>query len=241
MATEIEKLIQLTQAQTAILTTISRQLERMAQASAPASPNYRRRLSEYPQFDWSEIGATVTATDDQGVSEVEWNLHRFTRRAGSGKFGKAIWFSRPTGKDGDETNYARLITFKDGDAEPVPGDVVQQSQVTPRPQLVKSDPASGTPKDAIKPLDIYAPADAKGAQSVPAKDREYYDNIKPNQPEKQIDPLQQEAAQVADAPSFYSLVNKVLKGRRDLHTIVSRIVNTPDTTWTEKAQALVMA
>lgn len=209
MTTEIEKLIQLTQAQNAILTTIANTLQKLAQASAPASPNYRRRLSEYPGFDWSEIGATIAAQDNQGVSEVEWNLHRFTRRAGSGKFGKAIWFSRPTGKDGDENLYARLITFKDGDAEPVPGDVVSQAQAGPPP----------APKGAIRPVDLYAPAP----------------------PAPAANPLQQEAAQVADAPSFYNLVNKALKGRRDLHTVVSAIVNTPETTWSEKALALVMA
>lgn len=150
-----EQILNQLKAQTAILTTIARQLEKMAQASAPASPNYRRRLSEYPQFNWSEIDAIPTAQDAQGVSEVEWNLHRFTRRAGSGKFGKAIWFSRPTGKDGDENLYARLITFKDGDAEPVPGDVVGQAQAAPpRPQLV-------TKAETIKPVDLYAPPPAK--------------------------------------------------------------------------------
>lgn len=99
-------------------------LTKIEQASQPTAPNYRRKLGEFARFDWASIGAVPVATDRQGVSEVEWNLHRFTRRAGAGKFGQAIWFSRPTGKDGDETLYARLITFKDGDSEPIPAEVV---------------------------------------------------------------------------------------------------------------------
>lgn len=114
-----EKLEGLMAANNALLATISRQLDRMAQQSAPLSPGYRRDLSEFARFDWSSIGAQVVREDGQGAATVEWNQQRFIRRSGSGKFGKAIWFSRPLGKDDDATTYARLITFKDSEAEPL--------------------------------------------------------------------------------------------------------------------------
>jgi len=109
-------------AQNKILTRIAEALEQMARASAPKEPNYKRPLSNFAKFDWSSIDATVTARDRDGVSAVEWSGYPFTRRAGQGKFGQAIWFSRPVGKDADGNNtYARLITFKDlTEAEPLP-------------------------------------------------------------------------------------------------------------------------
>ena len=75
-------------AHTALLTTIAQQLEQLAQASAPLSPNYRRSLSEYPGFAWTGIGAEAIAQDDHGATEVEWHSHRFLRRSGGGKFGR---------------------------------------------------------------------------------------------------------------------------------------------------------
>jgi len=93
-------------------TAIMEQLRQLAEQSAPVSPNYRRQLGEYAAFDWSEIGAVIVEADPEGPAIVEWNLHRFTRRSGAGKFGPAIWFSRPIGGKGEES-YARLITFKD--------------------------------------------------------------------------------------------------------------------------------
>jgi hypothetical protein len=112
-------------AQTALLATIGRQLTRLIQANAPDSPNYRRPLAAYPRFDWSSIEAAVIEQDNRGATLVEWNLHQFVRRAGSGKFGQAIWFSRPTGQDDNGAQYARLITFKDATAEPMPRDLAE--------------------------------------------------------------------------------------------------------------------
>lgn len=99
---------------------IAHHLQQMAVASQPA-PNYQRDISEYPAFDWSEIGATVTASDADGVSSVEWNGFTFTRRAPQNKFGEAVWFSRCVGKDADGNNkYVRLISFKQAsEAEPI--------------------------------------------------------------------------------------------------------------------------
>ncbi|GIK36582.1 MAG: hypothetical protein BroJett011_04150 [Chloroflexota bacterium] len=118
-----DEVLQQLKAQTALMQMISQQLR----VNAPASPKYRRPLREYQSFDWSIIGAEPVTRDAQGISEVEWMGHRFTRRAGSGKFGKAIWFSRAIGQSEDGTEYALLIKFagEGNDAEPIPTDVLK--------------------------------------------------------------------------------------------------------------------
>jgi hypothetical protein len=109
-------------AQSRLLARISDTLDQIAANTAPAAPNYRRPYADFVNFDWATVGAVITARDGDGVSAVEWNGYDFTRRAGVGKFGKAIWFSRPTGKDAEGNHtYVRLITFKDPtEAEPLP-------------------------------------------------------------------------------------------------------------------------
>lgn len=117
-----DEVLQQLKAQTALMQVIAQQL----MINAPASPKYRRPLREYPTFDWSIIGAEVVARDNQGVSEVEWMSHRFTRRSAAGKFGKAIWFSRAIGQSEDGTEYALLIKFAgdSNEAEPIPAGVL---------------------------------------------------------------------------------------------------------------------
>lgn len=90
--------------------------------TADLSPNYRYELGDYAGFDWASIGASIANHDGHGTTAVRWNHHVWTRRSGEGKFGKAIWFSRPNGKDESGDNkYLRLITFKDTEpAEPLP-------------------------------------------------------------------------------------------------------------------------
>lgn len=102
------------------LQSIERHLQQIAVASQPA-PNFQRDIAYYPNFDWSEIGATILKEDSDGVSAVEWNGQVFTRRAPSNKFDAAVWFSRCAGKDGEGNNkYVRLITFKaSAEAEPI--------------------------------------------------------------------------------------------------------------------------
>jgi DdrB-like protein len=90
-------------------------------------PNWQRPLKDYNNFNWAKIGATVVSTDTHGATKVVWCGHIYTRRSGENKkFGAAIWFSRPNGKDGDETNYLKLISFKNlAPAETLPDYVVQ--------------------------------------------------------------------------------------------------------------------
>ncbi len=92
-------------------------------------PNWQRSLKSYSTFDWSKIGGTVVSQDRHGATKVVWCGHIYTRRSGENKkFGAAIWFSRANGKsEGDETNYLKLITFKDSaEAGPLPDYVAQR-------------------------------------------------------------------------------------------------------------------
>jgi len=87
-------------------------LHEMSISSNPA-PNYRRPLSDYQDFDWGIIGATVLKEDKDGATEVVWNGQVFTRRSPDNNFDAAVFYSRCVGKDSDGKNkYLRLITFK---------------------------------------------------------------------------------------------------------------------------------
>jgi hypothetical protein len=99
---------------------IESHLRQIAVSSNPA-PNYQRPLSEYANFDWSSIGATVLTRDKDGVAAVEWNGQVFKRRSPNNKYDAAIFFSRCLGKDAAGNNqYARLIKFTPpAEAEPI--------------------------------------------------------------------------------------------------------------------------
>jgi len=97
----------------AVLDRIARGVETIAMSNATA-PAFNRPMSEYKDFDWSSIGATVTETDRDGVSVVEWGGYNWKRRNPSNNFDNAIFYTRPIGKKEDGSNkYARLITFKE--------------------------------------------------------------------------------------------------------------------------------
>jgi hypothetical protein len=85
------------------------------------APNLRRLLSEYPSFNWDEIGAKVLSADEDGATAVAWGGHVFVRRTNP-KFGAEVWFSRAAGRSEDgEISYERLITFATlPEAEPLP-------------------------------------------------------------------------------------------------------------------------
>ncbi len=108
--------------QNMLLATVIKRLDLLIKYSAPISPNYQYPLRDFRDFDWASIDAEPLDRDAWGVSGVKWNGQIFTRRSGSGKFGKAIWFSRSLGERDGKNTYARLATFKgDGsiEAEPV--------------------------------------------------------------------------------------------------------------------------
>ena len=102
-------------AQNALNSIVAEQLQMITAYLAPESPNYRRELIAYSGFDWSDIGAYVIAEDNLGPTLISFGNHVFKRRSGNGKFGNAVWYSRPIGQDDSKTVYARLITFKEYD------------------------------------------------------------------------------------------------------------------------------
>lgn len=109
------------QAITAVLAVVATDIGRIARAMAPAAPNYREALANYGAYNWEALGAEVLATDNDGATAILWNGYQWKRRSGTGRYGKAIWFNRPEGKDEEgNVKYLRLITFKDLDpAEPL--------------------------------------------------------------------------------------------------------------------------
>lgn len=120
-------LVEIHQAQLDVFGRIESHLSRLAIAANPA-PNFRKPLREFPDFDWSAIGAKVLGSDKDGASAVEWNGMVFTRRSPSNKFDVAIWFSRAVGKDEAGNNkYERLITFnKPSEADEIPKKVAKE-------------------------------------------------------------------------------------------------------------------
>jgi len=91
------------------------------EAMPKPAPDYWRDLADYWKFDWTTIGATVVAEDKHGATVVSWGGCSFTRRCPPNKYGVAIWYSRPIGKSGEETQYEHLITFKHADGvDPLP-------------------------------------------------------------------------------------------------------------------------
>lgn len=96
-------------------------LERIVPAT-PKGPNYQYPIESFPDFDWESIGAVVEKSDQYGAAVVLWGGRTWLRRSPSNKYGAAIWFSCAVGKDGDNTIYERLITFKprNTEVEPIP-------------------------------------------------------------------------------------------------------------------------
>jgi hypothetical protein len=148
MAPRNDEVLGLLRAQLGLLKSIAAELAKLNSSKAPLSPGYRRRLSEYPSFDWTSIGAQVVAQDRQGVSEVEWSGHRFDRRQGDKFGGKFIIFSRPADKNGDTQKYHTLIRFADynttsliqpEEAKPRQAKTVTQAQ--PKAQASNGQPA----------------------------------------------------------------------------------------------------
>lgn len=102
-----------------------RRLVQLLEATPQPAPNYQMKIQDFPNFDWSSIGATVEQTDRDGVAVVAWRGNQYLRRSAQNKFKPAIWFSRAIGKDEQgENQYERLITFKQlAEAEPLPDKV----------------------------------------------------------------------------------------------------------------------
>lgn len=197
----------------ALLTKISNQLDAIAAGNAPESPNYQRPLSAFADFDWSSINASVTARDTSGAAIVLWAGHQWQRRTGAGKFGDAIWFSRPTGQSEQGVQYARLITFKDrSQPEPVTvpaaaansKNVLQRGPNAPAAAAQKTAPAGNPAKRAAAPAGnsngsahaaasaLFSYAYPNGGQAVKQMERAAFDSYRRahgEQPPASVDAL----------------------------------------------------
>jgi hypothetical protein len=134
-----EQIIGLLKAQKALLQHIAKRLDALADAKAQLSPNYRRRLAEYKDFEWGSIGAKVVASTKQGAIEVEYAGHRFDRRMGEKFNGAFIIFSRPAGKNGDAQMYHTLVRFADYNETPLDPPAVRYPA-----QPAKAEPSTET-------------------------------------------------------------------------------------------------
>lgn len=120
------------------------------QAKRLYAPNYMRPLRDYATFNWSSIGATVTAFDKHGATEVEHNSHVYKRYRSSDDDPKGIdiRFRRVASGTVDEKNlvWATLIKFADKKREPARplrgelAETIQAAQTTQAPSLTAPGP-----------------------------------------------------------------------------------------------------
>lgn len=125
-----------------VLHRIAVALETLAMANAPA-PNFAKPIEAYAPFDPSTIGAIGKERDEHGWTALEWGGYIWTRRSPQNKFGEAIWFSRPVGKNADDgsVKYIRLITFrKFTEAEPLPRKVEALVDAAKKPEATHPEP-----------------------------------------------------------------------------------------------------
>jgi hypothetical protein len=138
------------------------------------APDWSYPLGAFEDFDWASIGADIVSIDAHGPAVVEWGGHQWTRRSGSGKFGKAIWFSRAAGKDEHgETRYMRLIRFRD-QAEPEPLDQAVARTVTANGKTQASSGESPPGSDLTSNefwKRVYLLADTYGIERETARER----------------------------------------------------------------------
>ena len=142
-------------------------LERIAIAleRLPAvAPNYQAPLDVFTTYDWSAIGAEVTARDADGPTVVAVNGVQYIRQASTHQTSPALWFSRCLDQDEPpETRYERLITFKlmsAVEAAPLPESVKRgitrqfQPPTSPSPPVATetTDPSSQTAHPTPTPV-----------------------------------------------------------------------------------------
>lgn len=79
-------------------------------------PKFKRRLTEYADFDWSKIDAKPASWDNDGfVSSVEYLGFIWTRRCSrdNDTYGNTIRFNRTKKGDGKDIEYLDLIAFSE--------------------------------------------------------------------------------------------------------------------------------
>ena len=133
---------------------IANALERLANDGKPIVPDLRKPISEYKNFDWSTIDASVIARDADGPTHLEWGGFVWMRRSPSNKYAPAIWFSRCIGKNEEGDNqYGTLIKFEQPkDVESVSKKAAQAAEES-APKAPAQPPA--TPGRLVDPVAEY--------------------------------------------------------------------------------------
>jgi hypothetical protein len=145
-----------------LLERIAVALERLANDGKPVAPNLTKSMESFWGFDWASIGAEIIREDHDGPTHVQHNGLLYTRRSPTNKYGSAIWYSAPAGKDADgNVEYVRLITFKDfSDADPLPRKLEKPA----------AKPASaGSPQQAPVPPRTAPPSPVVPERPYPAE------------------------------------------------------------------------
>jgi hypothetical protein len=236
----------------------------MTAGSAPLSPNYRRRLAEYPRFQWASIGAVVVAQDNQGAVEVEWNMHRFDRTIDN-KFDKDfIIFSRPQPEWTQQNKvYFTLIRFADYNPAALLPEAQREQPAAPQVSAAMSKslgdtlglPAGGRQRQAVSPRvetirangQVTAdPADLTRSRSGPRPQGVPVaifapDRIVPPDDDKPFNPLEAQAGAVTDAASFYALATSLTAHDRKIGEKVRAVLHHAESSWGEKAAMLLAA
>ena len=152
--------------QNQLLERIAIALERMP---ANYAPNYQAPLDSFSTYDWSEIGAEVTAQDADGPTIVSVNRVQYIRQASVDPVSPALWFSRRLDpNDAAETPPERLITFNlmSAAAEPLPESVKRGVAAQPDPDPTPPD-APETPPPSPQPAPVSPPASPPPASPPP--------------------------------------------------------------------------
>lgn len=167
-----------------LLNRIATALESIALTNAPA-PNFIKPIEAYADFDFTAIGALVRQRDQYGPTDLEWGGYSWTRRSPQNKFGEAIWYSRPIGKNEDgQVKYARLITFKKfTEAEPLPRKVealVEKKETAPGPVVSPERPEKIVEEPVRSELDEHFGARPAVEVAWPTTEQEFYAWLKSN-------------------------------------------------------------
>lgn len=95
----------------AVLNRIADALERQLE---PDEEKVSFPLAAYRSFDWSTIGASVLASDADGVSVIRTAAGKICKRRSNDRFGTEIWFSYAAGRAASgDTRYVKAVEFKD--------------------------------------------------------------------------------------------------------------------------------
>ena len=96
-----------------LLSHVGRMADALERLSAPdqSRPKHVKPLSDYAEFNWDTIGASIIKSDRCGAAVIEHGGQLYYRRSKS-DFGEDVWYSYGLGADEQgKKRYATLIKF----------------------------------------------------------------------------------------------------------------------------------